>query len=873
MGKETPMIKQYKAIKEKNKDKILLFRVGDFYEMFFEDAKIGAKELEIALTSRETGKGNHVPLAGFPYHALNSYLGRFIERGYKVAICEQVEDPKLAKGLVKREIVQVITPGTVTETALLQEKSNNYLVSVYLKSNGMGLAAVDVSTGEFIVTEARGRKAAKTLIDELYRLKPAEILVNDSGKDSDSFKEAILRLGGRQTVNPRRDTDYSFVLAEKTLLEQFHVRNLESLDCADLKFAVLAAGCALIYLRNTQKKGLSHIHKPSVYNPEGYMVLDATARRNLELVRTIRDGQKYGTMLWVLDKTKTAMGGRLLKKWLEQPLLDLAEINKRLDTVEEILADFSLENELAAHLDEIYDLERLLGRVHCENAHARDLLSLCSTLSVLPRIIEVLSRGGRRLAALAAGMPNLTSLAAYLKAALADDPPLVLHNGGLIRKGFNAEVDRLREISRKGRKGILEIERQERERTGIKSLKIGYNKVFGYYIEVSRVNLHLVPQDYIRKQTLANAERYITQELKDFENTVLNAEEKVCSLEYEIFLEIRQHVARHTADIQKAAALVAEIDVYRSLARVAREYNYVRPRVTDGTAVTITDGRHPVVERVMQDKMFVPNDTVLSPESQQILLITGPNMAGKSTYLRQTALIVLMAQIGSFVPARQAEIGIVDRIFTRIGAADDLVGGQSTFMVEMSEMANILNQATEKSLIILDEVGRGTSTYDGMSIARAIIEYLCKKIKARTLFATHYHELADLADEFPLVKNYTTAIKERGEEIIFLHKVIPGSINHSYGLQVARLAGIPQNVIARAREVLLELEKGNFSRRETAAASEETQMRLFQANPALSAALAEIGTADFLTITPLESMQLLYKLQQALKKGNENGNG
>ena len=860
------MIQQYKEIKAQNQDKILLFRVGDFYEMFFEDAKIGARELEITLTSRD----KEIPLAGFPYHALNSYLGKLIDRGYKVAICEQVEDPKLAKGIVKREVVQVITPGTVTESSLLDEKSNNYLVAVYLTKGGIGLAVVDVSTGQFNITQAQGREAGKVLIDELARLQPTEILVNESAKQDKNLQKALQRIQQRVLLNECQEQDFKPKNAAQTLLKQFGETNLNYLLDNKLQYALSAAGTVITYLRSTQQKELTHLQKPVYYDPQGFMVLDAATRRNLELTRTIREESKHGSLLWVLDKTRTAIGARLLKRWLEQPLLEPAAIEQRLDAVEEFYNNFSLSEQLSALLDRVYDLERLLGRVHNENANARDLIALCSTLAVLPEIGQLLLTGGSCMQKFAARLPQLEKLTFYLQNALADDPPLTLREGGLIRDGFNAELDQLRRITTDGRSNILDIEQREKERTGIKSLKVGYNKVFGYYLEVTRTNVHLVPDNYIRKQTLANAERYITQELKEYENAVLGAEEKITALEYELFLAVREKVASYTQEIQVAAAVVAELDVYLSLAKTARINRYVRPQIDLSTRIKIIEGRHPVVEKVMQDELFVPNDTLLG-ESRQVLLITGPNMAGKSTYMRQVALIVLMAQIGSFVPARQASIGLVDRIFTRIGAADDLVGGQSTFMVEMSEVANILSSATERSLVILDEVGRGTSTFDGISIARAVVEYLCNRIKARTLFATHYHELVELAATFPMVQNMTTAVKERGEDIIFLHKLVHGTADHSYGIQVARLAGLPKIVLNRAKEILQSLEEPLAAERQAAPAVENQQLSLFAPDPEVSNELNKIAQTDLMTTTPIEAMQLLYALQQALKGEKNDG--
>ena len=871
MKTETPMIRQYREIKENNQDKILLFRVGDFYEMFFEDAKLGAKVLEITLTARSTGTDNPVPLAGFPYHALNTYLSRLIERGYKVAICEQVEDPKEAKGLVKREIVQVITPGTVTETSLLDEKSNNYLASIYVGRGGYGLAAVDVTTGEFVMSQERGKQAARFLADELCRLNPAEIIVNDSAQEDSALVDAVARLDSHAAVNSYRDQNYSLKQAQETMRTQFAVQNLDSLGCADLYLAISAAGAAISYLKENRQGGLSHLHQPEVYHASGYMVLDMATRRNLELTRTIREERKFGSLLWVLDKTRSALGGRLLKRWLEQPLLDKVTIDHRLDAVEELAGDYAVLDDLSTLLDDVYDLERLLSKVHYDSANARDLLALRNTLTVLPDIQEKLRSGGPHMQSFALRLPLLETLTNYLTGALAEDPPLTVREGGLLRDGFDPEVDKLRHICRHGRDYILNIEQRERERTGIKSLKVGYNKVFGYYIEITRANAHLTPDDYIRKQTLTNAERYITPELKEYEATVLGAEEKICALEYDLFLIIRKEVAECTLEIQEAAAALSQLDVYQSFARVARDNRYVRPEVDESDVLKIVDGRHPVVERVMQDNMFVPNDTTLDRDNHRLLMITGPNMAGKSTYMRQTALIVLMAQVGCFVPAASAKVGLVDRIFTRIGAADDLVGGQSTFMVEMSEVANILSRATAKSLVLLDEVGRGTSTYDGISIARAVVEHLYRKVGARTLFATHYHELTDLAAQFPAVKNMATAVKEKGEDIVFLHKVIAGSVDHSYGIQVAKLAGLPTQVISRSREILAALDTRAPAMQETAATVEAEQLRLFMPDPELTQVIDQVQGTDLMTTTPLEAMQMLYKLQQALRKGNEDG--
>lgn len=866
--KETPMIRQYREIKEKNQDKILLFRVGDFYEMFYEDAGIGARELEITLTSRETGKDHHVPLAGFPCHALENYLARFIEKSYKVAICEQVEDPKLVRGLVRREIVRVITPGTVTEAALLEEKANNYLVAIQVGRGGFGLVSVDVSTGDFFVTEIKGGRSAAALRDELCRLQPAEMLTSEPAAAGSPLADAIGRLGRCPTVNCEVNL-FRPKTAHKALLAQFGVSGLEGLGLDILPLAALAAGAAIQYLLANQKTSLSHLRRPRVMVANAFMALDAATRRNLELTRTMRDGDRTGSLLWVLDRTRTAMGGRTLKRWLEQPLLDEQAINHRLDAVEELSGNNPLLMDLAEILGGVYDLERLMARINYGNANARDLLALKNTLQLLGPLGQVLKeKAGPVLRQVAGELPDLAGLVVFLESAIAPDPPLSLKEGGLLADGFHREVDRLRHARAYGREDIAALELRERERTGIKSLKIAYNRVFGYYIEVTRPNVHLVPDYFQRKQTLANAERYLTPELQEYEGTVLGAEEKVCALEFEIFLEIRAKTAGYTASIQEAADVLARVDVFASLARVARENRYVRPLVYKGDEIEIREGRHPVVERVLSsERLFVGNDTLLDGKERRILVVTGPNMAGKSTYMRQTALIVLLSQIGSFVPAQNARIGLVDRIFTRIGAADDLVGGHSTFMMEMSEVAGILQQATARSLVLLDEVGRGTSTFDGLCIARAVVEYIYYRLKARTLFATHYHELTGLALELPGVFNLATAVKEKGEDIIFLHKVIPGSVDRSYGIQVARLAGLPSQVIERAKSLLATLESaGAQAVREAAPARENSQLQLFVPGPEVQAALADLKQADLMTTTPLEAMQLLYALQQALKK-------
>lgn len=869
MTRETPMIKQYREIKAQNEDKVLLFRVGDFYEMFYEDAKLGARVLEITLTSRETGKGHFVPLAGFPYHALETYLSKLIQKGYKVAICEQTEDPKKAKGLVKREIVRIITPGTVTEAALLDEKSNNYLLSVYLSRGVFGLAAVDVSTGELSLTEFRGNRAERQLFDEIVRLVPAELLISGNVAELDALIREVKLHNPNLAIKVGDENYFMTRKAESVLLGQYNVSSVEALGCGGISKAVVAAGAAITYLRENRQGEMAHLKMPRIYSPAGYMALDAASRRNLELTRTIRDEKKYGSLYWVLDKTRTAMGGRLLRQWLEQPLLDVEAINRRLDMVEALYGTVTACDMLSELLEEVYDLERLLGRIHCGNANARDLAALRSSLQVIPKIRDTLRSGQNpQLDEMAQAIPQMDELYFYLQTAIVEDPPFSLREGGIIADGFNLELDRLRKACEDGQSYILELEAREKERTGIKSLKVGFNKVFGYYIEVTRANSHMVPGDYIRKQTLANAERFLTPELKEYEELVMGARDKICSLEYDLFLEVRDYVTEFTASIQTAAEALARLDACLSLATVARENRYVRPEVTEDTVIRIAEGRHPVVEKVLKDRLFVANDTYLDGKTHRIMVVTGPNMAGKSTYMRQVALIVLMAQVGSFVPARSALIGVADRIYTRIGAADDLVGGQSTFMLEMSEVANILNGATEKSLVLLDEVGRGTSTLDGISIARAVVEYLQKKVKARTLFATHFHELTSLADEYDGIKNMATAVKEKGEEIVFLHKVIEGSVDKSYGIQVAQLAGLPPKVIDRAREILAGLD-GAAAQKEVAASRQEpVQMQLFVPDNEVLNCLDELKNMDIMTTTPLEAMQILYRLQSALKKGD-----
>jgi len=824
------MVKQYQEIKASHKEAILFFRLGDFYEMFNEDAELVSQELDLTLTGRGRDE-NRMPMCGIPYHAAESYIAKLLEKGYKVAICEQVEDPKLAKGLVKREVVRIFTPGTVIESSLLSEKSNNYLLAVNREKGKLGMAFVDASTGEFKLSDF---DSLEELVEEIKRINPAEILISDMMVEEDGGLKTSATLGNEQNVaetfrfpfSTFKDT-YDNETAVEKLLEHFRVKSLESFGLSGKEVALGAAAAILDYLRETQKTSLDHISSIKLYHKFDFMVMDAISRRNLELVQTARDRSFFGSLLWVLDKTKTAMGGRLLRSWLLQPLLNREKINERLDAVEELVNNSLLRTQLAEVLKKFSDLERIAGRIATKVAHARDLVALKESLRYLPKVRELTENCRARLlkqlnfASSSPGEENRLpswdrEMVDLISRAIVSDPPHLLTEGGLMQKGYHQELDELRKMAFSGKQWMAELEDQERKRTGIKSLKVGFTKVFGYYIEVTNANLNQVPADYIRKQTLVNAERFITPELKEKESMILNAEERIKELEYQLFCEVRSKVAQWLKDLQKTSQILAEIDVLLSLAEVAVENRYCRPKISEGSVIRVKEGRHPVVEKTLGAFQFVPNDVVLD-EEHNFLLITGPNMGGKSTYLRQTALICLLAQMGSFVPASEAELGLIDRIFTRIGAMDDIYAGQSTFMVEMTEVANILHNATEKSLILLDEIGRGTATFDGMSIAAAVAEYIYQKIGAKTLFATHYHEITQLAEKFPKMKNFNVAVKEEGDHITFLHKVVEGPADRSYGIQVAKLAGLPQEVVKRAKEVYntLEMVENNLGRAKT----------------------------------------------------------
>jgi len=881
----TPLMKQYREIKRQHLDAILLFRMGDFYEMFDQDAVTASKVLEITLTARNKSKGIETPLCGFPYHAAEGYIAKLIRRGFKVAVCEQVEDPKLAKGIVKREVIRVVTPGTVLDSNLLDAKDNNYLASLYPAKDGFGAAFLDISTGDFHAAEVVGAANLAELDTLLARFTPREIVL-PRGAQADPGLSALLRQY-TQAVNAADDWTFDRDTALRTLLDHFKVSSLEGFGCGTMKTGVCAAGAALRYIEETQKTGLANIRRIAPFLSRESMVLDAACQRNLELVRNMYDGSGRGTLLSVLDFTATPMGGRKLREWLLNPLLEPGAIERRLDAVAEFKNDHQLRSRISAALAAVYDLERLISRVSLGAANGRDLIALKQSFTALPQLREILLGCNARLTYdLASGWDALADVYTLIDSSIADDPPYTLREGKLIKKGFDRELDDLRSISSEGKGWIAGIELRERERTGIGSLKVSYNRVFGYYIEITKTNLANVPADYIRKQTLANAERFITPELKEYEDKVLGAEEKILDLEYKLFQKVRETVAASTVRIQDMAGRIARIDCLVSLAEAAAKNKYSRPVVLDGDALRIGEGRHPVIEQLSPEERFIPNDTLLDCEENQLIILTGPNMAGKSTYMRQVAVITLMAQMGSFVPAREAQIGIVDRIFTRVGASDFITRGQSTFMVEMNETANILNNATDRSLIILDEIGRGTSTFDGISIAWAVAEYIHSRLRSRTLFATHYHELTELALTMDRVRNYTVAIREWNDQIIFLRRVIEGGADKSYGIQVARLAGLPQAVINRAKEVLANLEQAEFNdlgqpvavssarqgdaetgrQGDNKEKSDEPQLGLFASEAGLL--YQELAELNLDAMTPLDALNKLHEIKKRVTEGS-----
>ena len=859
----TPMQRQYHAIKENNKDCILFFRLGDFYEMFNEDAKLAARELDLTLTTRDRGKPKEeqTPMCGVPYHSVDSYIARLVQKGYKVAICEQMTDPALTKGLVEREITRIVTPGTVTESCMLDENRNNYIGCIYGESGKFGLAFCDVSTGAFFSTVCAD---PQSVASELGRFAPSEVIRYGQNVDCPQIEDAIFRRLNC-CVNEGKSESFRLEAAE-ALLETHFGASLSQLGLTGLPAATIASGALLQTLLWVQKNDLAHIRELQYYTTGRFMELDLDARRNLELTETMRSKEKKGTLLWVLDKTHTAMGGRMLRSWLEKPLLDPVEITRRHAAVEDLVDNVIIRGELEQALRDVTDLERVMTRIVTGTVNCRDLLGLARGFRALPEVKAQLSKmEAPLLRKLEQAIDSLTDCADLIEHTIVDEPPLTVREGGIIRKGANEEADRLRDIMEGGSGTIAAIEASEREKTGIRTLKVGFNRVFGYYIEVSKSFMDQVPGNYVRKQTLANCERYITQELKELENQVLTAKDRLTALEYQIFTKLREHLAQQAARVQQTASAVAAADALCSLAAVAVQRGYCRPEITLGREISITDGRHPVVEAMLKDSLFVPNDTHLGADDNQVSIITGPNMAGKSTYMRQVALIVLMAQMGSFVPARSAKIGLVDRVFTRIGASDDLASGQSTFMVEMAEVASILKYATSRSLLILDEIGRGTSTYDGMAIARAVLEYAAnpKRLGAKTLFATHYHELSTMEDKLPNVKNYNIAVKKRGDQMIFLRKIVPGATDDSYGIEVAKLAGIPNVVISRAREILAELETEGVVHTPAAAPAEaEDQVTLLDLTG--QQIIAALSTISVETLTPIEAMNELYRLKKLL---------
>ena len=865
MAELTPMMQQYFKIKEEHPDCLLFFRLGDFYEMFHDDAKLGSEELGLTLTTRDRNKPEEerTPMCGVPYHSADSYIARLIARGYKVAICEQMEDPATAKGLVERDIVRIVTPGTAMDDSMLEETANNYICAIYQDSLSISVAFCDLSTGEFSLTCYDGADGVEHLQNELGRFTPREAVLSDGAWQQEGLRDLLVnRMGCRceHGGEGRFRTDVARQLVEK----QFTF-GLDSLPQGE-NAPIQAAGGLLSYLLETQKTDLSHINTVTWFTGDRYMELDLTARRTLELTETFRGKEKRGSLLWVLDQTRTSMGGRMLRSWIARPLLSPTAIDRRLGAVEALVNDPIGREELSRDLREVTDLERLIGRIAYGTAGGRDLVSLNVGLAKLPALRARLSGlDSRLLQDLIGEMDDLPDLRDLISRAIVDEPPFSVREGGFIRRGYDADVDRLRDIIDNGADMVAAVESREKERTGIKSLKVRYNKVFGYYIEVSKSYYDLVPDDYIRKQTLVNCERFITQELKDLEHEILSAQDKITALEYQLFCGVRDTINQRVTDIQRSAAAVAQLDVLCSFATVAADRGYCRPVVDEGDVIEITDGRHPVVEKVLKGSLFVPNDTRMDGSSSRLTIITGPNMAGKSTYMRQVALIVLMAQMGSFVPARYARIGVVDRVFTRIGASDDLSAGQSTFMVEMTEVAEMLKNATSRSLLVLDEIGRGTSTYDGMSIARAVLEYCAdkKRLGAKTLFATHYHELTVVEHEIEGVRNYHIAAKKRKDDIIFLRKIVPGGADQSYGIEVAKLAGVPNRVIDRARDILSELEEqGRAAPAGTAAPSDDSQLSL--GDMAGAAVLDTLRNTAVETLTPIEAMNLLYQLKQQL---------
>ncbi|MFH1525454.1 MAG: DNA mismatch repair protein MutS [Bacteroidota bacterium] len=865
---ETPLMTQFFRIKEENPDTILLFRVGDFFETFAEDAKTASKVLGITLTKRANGKAGHVPLAGFPHHAIDNYLPKLIRAGFRVAVCEQVENPKLAKGIVKREVVEVVTPGVVFSDKLLDHKKNNYLLAVYLDNDIAGLSFSDISTGEFFTYEVHQNQ----LVEQFGLINPAEVLI------AKKQKNVLIPLLEKYTPSARitkiDDWIFTYEFGNDLLLEHFKTKTLKGYGIDHLQNGITAAGAVLNYLRETQKLSLDHLNKISRYNPNDFMLLDYSTKRNLEITFTIQEGSREGTLISILDRTETAMGGRLLKKWISAPLRKIEPILQRQNAVEDLFKNKTLRTNLKNELKEISDLERLISKVCTARVNPREMISVKSSLKRIPLIKQLLDQADSDVIKLLNSKLNeLENIVEKLELAIDDNPPISLSDGGIIRSGFNIELDELRELSSNAKNWIANFQKSERARANISSLKVSYNRVFGYYIEISNTHKNKIPENYIRKQTLVNSERYITPELKDYEDKILNAEENISSLEYQIFNEIRGLLAHETVAIQENARLIAMLDCYVSLAECAESYKYVKPEINESNQINIKHGRHPVVERILPPgEKFTPNDCFVNNEENQIIILTGPNMAGKSVYLRQIGLIVLLAQIGSFVPAESASIGLVDKIYTRVGASDNIAAGESTFLVEMQEAANILNNATSKSLILLDEIGRGTSTFDGISIAWAITEYLHENpdISAKTLFATHYHELNEMATLFPRIKNYKVEVREYGDKVIFLHKVSKGGADHSYGIQVAQMAGLPLFVTNRAKEILQNLESKELTPYEmkkvklAGMKNDSTQINMFEITD--DKLRKELSDIEINSLTPLEALNRLSQMKKKLEE-------
>ena len=870
MAEFSPMMQRYLETKEQYKDCILFYRLGDFYEMFFDDAITASRELELTLTGKDCGQEERAPMCGIPHHAAEIYISRLIAKGYKVAICEQLEDPKTAKGIVKRGVIRVVTPGTVVESNMLEERKNNFIMSIFKSGIYFGISVCDISTGEFYSAEIKDNQNFPLVLDEIARYMPSELVINsmmsncqeEMNKIKERFDAYITRFNDKFFTNDAEKIKYRFNFIDSN---QQEIKNIE-----EKTLAVCSINALIEYIEQTQMTTLEHINKITVYNISKYMSLDINARRNLEITEKMRDKSKKGTLLWVLDKTSTSMGGRALRRWLNDPLIDTLEINRRLDSVQELKDDIILRGDVVENLKKVYDIERLAGKMAYGNANARDMITLKNSLSKLPEVKKVLSNcKSNMLKDLYENLDELQDIYELIEKSIVEDPPMTVKDGGIIKLGYDEEIDKLKTATTEGKNWIIQLEAEEREKTGIKNLKVGFNKVFGYFIEVTKSYLDQVPERFIRKQTLTNAERYITEELKNLENQILGAEEKVVNLEYNAFTKIREEIAKNVKRLQKSANIVSTLDVLVSFATVAEDLNYCKPEVDDSGVLDIKGGRHPVIEKMLGAGCFVENDTYLDKEENRLSIITGPNMAGKSTYMRQVALITLMAQVGSFVPATSAKIGVVDKIFTRVGASDDLSMGQSTFMVEMMEVATILKEATQNSLVILDEIGRGTSTYDGLSIAWAVAEYIADKEKcgAKTLFATHYHELTELEEKLDGVKNYNIAVKEKGEDIIFLRKILRGGTDESYGIHVARLAGVPKAVTQKADEILRGLERKNIltgkKQEKESKKAVEGQFDMF--NYKLAEIAHEIDKVNLNELTPIDALNTLVRIKEKMK--------